>query len=161
MDAGFEQLTEPQRECLRLVLAQYSSKEIAAKLGVSPSAVDKRIERAVQVLGVQSRFAAARLLAQQEGAMSDRVPWQSIDVPTPLPDEQTGPAEGSWGLIRRLVGMPARRDAGSARVSLSVPQRLGLLLVLMLAIAVTSMALLNLGTTLSSLLGAHGSLRLR
>ncbi|RZM36228.1 MAG: sigma-70 family RNA polymerase sigma factor [Sphingomonas sp.] len=44
-------LTEAQRACLRLVLTHHNSKEIAALLGVSPSAIDKRIERAVQVLG--------------------------------------------------------------------------------------------------------------
>ena len=67
MTAGrIEQLTEAQRACLRLVLTHHNSKEIAARFNVSPSAIDKRIERAIQVLGVGTRFEAARRLQQHE-----------------------------------------------------------------------------------------------
>jgi DNA-binding CsgD family transcriptional regulator len=150
---ALDQITEPQRECLRLVLHHHNSKEIAAKLGVSPSAVDKRIERAVQILGTTSRFAAARLLAEHEEMTSERVAWQPIDVPDATSGTQTHPADGPWGLVRRLVGLPpTMRNAGEARVRLSVPRRLGLMLAMMFVIAVTSMVLLNLATTLSSLM---------
>lgn len=151
-----EQLTEPQRECLRMVLQHHNSKEIALRLGVSPSAVDKRIERAVQVLGATSRFAAARMLADAEADASDRIPWQSIDVPAATPAEQIDPAAEPWGLGRRLLGLtPGRRDAGNARVTLNTSQRVGVLLGMMLIIAVTSLVLLSLGATLSSLVEQH------
>lgn len=150
---AMDQLTEAQRECLRLVLQHHNSKEIAVRLGVSPSAVDKRIERAVQILGTTSRFAAARLLAEHEEGTSERLPWQSIDVPEAELPPQTVEADEPWGLVRRLVGLPsASRQAGEARVGLSAFRRLGLILAMMLIIAVTSMVLLNLATTLSSLL---------
>ena len=61
-----DQLTEAQRVCLRLVLSHHNSKEIAAIVGVSPSAIDKRIERAVHILGAGSRFEAARRLHDSE-----------------------------------------------------------------------------------------------
>jgi DNA-binding CsgD family transcriptional regulator len=62
------ELTEAQRECLRLVFAHKSSKEIAIALGKSPFAIDKRIERAIRTLGVENRIEAARLLDQHEKA---------------------------------------------------------------------------------------------
>ncbi len=59
-------LTDGQRDCLRLVLAHNSSKEIARQLGVSPHTVDQRLRVATRTLGVGSRFEAARLLANAE-----------------------------------------------------------------------------------------------
>ena len=74
MTAGrIDQLTEAQRTCLRLVLTHHNSKEIAALVGVSPSAIDKRIERAIQILGVATRFEAARQLQQHERGGVDEV----------------------------------------------------------------------------------------
>jgi DNA-binding CsgD family transcriptional regulator len=61
-------LTPAQCECLRLVFAHKSSKEIAIELGKSPFAIDKRIERAIRTLGVENRIEAARLLDQYERA---------------------------------------------------------------------------------------------
>jgi DNA-binding CsgD family transcriptional regulator len=57
------ELTEKQRECLRLVSHNYSSKEIGRKLGISPFAVDQRLRIAVRNLDADNRFDAARLLA--------------------------------------------------------------------------------------------------
>jgi DNA-binding CsgD family transcriptional regulator len=61
-------LTQAQCECLRLVFAHKSSKEIALELGKSPFAIDKRIERAIRTLGVENRIEAARLLDRHEKA---------------------------------------------------------------------------------------------
>ncbi|KQN01292.1 MULTISPECIES: helix-turn-helix transcriptional regulator [Sphingomonas] len=72
MTAGrIDQLTEAQRACLRLVLTHHNSKEIALIFGVSPSAIDKRIERAIQILGVGTRFEAARRLQEHERGETD------------------------------------------------------------------------------------------
>jgi DNA-binding CsgD family transcriptional regulator len=60
------QLTEPQREVLRLVSEGYKSKEIAHRLGIGVDAVNKRIANAKTVLGAPSRFVAARQLVAVE-----------------------------------------------------------------------------------------------
>lgn len=152
-----DQLTDPQRQCLRLVLTHHNSKEIAALLGVSPSAVDKRIERAVQVLGVATRFAAARMLATHEGhPTSERLPSDPIDVsPTPSV-EAAGPRDEPRGLVRRLLGIePLAGWGGEARNTLSWPKRLGVVAALTIVIAVVTMALLNMGQTVSTIALQH------
>lgn len=55
-------LSDGQVEVLRLVAENYSSKEIAARLGISPHTVDQRIRAALPVLGVERRSEAARLV---------------------------------------------------------------------------------------------------
>lgn len=67
-------LTDAQREVLRLVMAGYTSKEMAHQLGIGVDAVNKRLASAKDALGAPSRFAAARQLAayeaQQQGSHS-------------------------------------------------------------------------------------------
>ena len=68
-------------------------------LGMSPSAVDKCLERAVQLLGTSSRFAAAFALAADEGVSAyERLPSDAIDV-------QDGPPflPGSWAHRRAMM----------------------------------------------------------
>jgi DNA-binding CsgD family transcriptional regulator len=60
-------LTPGQLDCLRLVDAHLSSKEIAVELGISPHTVDQRIRHALQTLRVERRSQAARLVAQHCG----------------------------------------------------------------------------------------------
>ena len=50
-----DRLSRGQVECLRLVAGHLSSKEIAAKLGISPHTVDQRIRGALHILGVERR----------------------------------------------------------------------------------------------------------
>jgi DNA-binding CsgD family transcriptional regulator len=59
-------LNEGQKDCLRLVMQHFSSKEIARKLVLSPHTVDKRLKLATAILGVSSRVDAARMLAEVE-----------------------------------------------------------------------------------------------
>jgi DNA-binding CsgD family transcriptional regulator len=70
--AGVSSLTSTQREILRRVLLNYSSKGIARDIGASPHTVDNHIKAAMQRLGVSSRFEAARLLHEFEGDGPDR-----------------------------------------------------------------------------------------
>jgi len=65
-------LTDKQRECLRLVYAHMSSKEIAQRLGVEPGTVDQYVKAAMRILGVSDRRAAARMLAEYEGGAAPR-----------------------------------------------------------------------------------------
>ena len=163
MDSLTDQLTEPQRECLRLVLAHHNSKEIAAKLGISPSAVDKRIERAVQLLGTSSRFAAARMVAAEEGGVGyDRLPSEPIDVPESAPPESEPSGGAPRWFVLRLLDLSSRgRKAGGERVRFGKAQRLALVMALILFVAVTSMVLLNLASTLSTFVERHRAERTR
>ena len=56
-------LSDGQIECLLLVGQHHNSKEIAARLGISPHTVDQRIRGALDKLGVERRGEAARLVA--------------------------------------------------------------------------------------------------
>lgn len=176
MTAGrIAQLTEAQRACLRLVLTHHNSKEIAAQFNVSPSAIDKRIERAVQMLGVGTRFEAARRLQQHEhtgdpaGAESDavlpgdrlypastayeRLPSEPIDIPNPAIRPAETAATGPWGLVRRFLGLSqVSGSMGVARNRVLVGDRLVRLVGLMGLIAITSMAVVNMAMTLTTLL---------
>ena len=89
----FDRVTEPQRECLRLVLTRHNSKEIAQTLGVSPVTVDKRIGRAVATLGVGTRFEAARLLAAHEGGTYQPLVYQPADIVPPAESDMIGVSE--------------------------------------------------------------------
>ena len=60
-------LTAAQLDCLRLVDQHLNSKEIAAELGISPHTVDQRIRQSLQILGVERRAQAARIVAQYRG----------------------------------------------------------------------------------------------
>ena len=63
-------LTRGQLDCLLLVDQHLSSKEIAVELGISPHTVDQRIRGALQILGVERRTQAARMVAHATGAIS-------------------------------------------------------------------------------------------
>ena len=174
-----DQLTEAQRACLRLVLSHHNSKEIAAIVGVSPSAIDKRIERAIQILGVGSRFEAARRLQDHEGpaghhpahayahapaaagavpayagaATYERLPSEPIDVPTTPSGTAGDRASGPWGLGHRFFGtLPTDGIEGVARNRSSKGTRLVKLIGLTVMIAIASMAVVNIAMTLTSLL---------
>ena len=57
-------LTQGQFDCLLLVDQHMSSKEIAGELGISSHTVDQRIRQALQILGVERRAQAARIVAR-------------------------------------------------------------------------------------------------
>jgi DNA-binding CsgD family transcriptional regulator len=61
-----DRLSPGQVECLRLVAGHLSSKEIAAKLGISSHTVDQRIRGALHILGVERRSQAARMIVEGE-----------------------------------------------------------------------------------------------
>jgi DNA-binding CsgD family transcriptional regulator len=63
MQARVARLSAGQLDCLRLVDQHLSSKEIAAELHISPHTVDQRIRQALQILGVERRQQAARIVA--------------------------------------------------------------------------------------------------
>lgn len=75
-------LSPGQLDCLRLVAEHYSSKEIAGELGISSHTVDQRIRLSLQILGVQRRAQAARLVAQDSGPYQ-RLIHQSPHIAAP------------------------------------------------------------------------------
>lgn len=60
-------LTEREKVCLRQWLQHKSAKEIAADLGISHHAVEKRLKMARAKLGASSSLQAARTLSEAEG----------------------------------------------------------------------------------------------
>jgi DNA-binding CsgD family transcriptional regulator len=86
-------LSPGQLDCLRLVDQHLSSKEIAAELHISPHTVDQRIRQALQILGVERRTQAARIVAQYKGPYQ-RLIHQSPYIPA---GEQTGHPEAAVG----------------------------------------------------------------
>lgn len=90
VDARVDKLSRGQLDCLRLVDEHLSSKEIAGKLGISSHTVDQRIRGALQILGVERRSHAARLVAGRAGPYQ-RLIHQSPDIAaTPPADHQDG-----------------------------------------------------------------------
>jgi DNA-binding CsgD family transcriptional regulator len=84
-------LSKGQLDCLLLVDQHLSSKEIAAELGISPHTVDQRVRQSLQILGVERRSQAARIVAQYSG------PYQRlIHQPPYIPAElQSGQSEAA------------------------------------------------------------------
>jgi DNA-binding CsgD family transcriptional regulator len=62
-DSPIARLSQGQIECLLLVDRHHNSKEIAARLGISPHTVDQRIRGALDKLGVERRGEAARMVS--------------------------------------------------------------------------------------------------
>jgi DNA-binding CsgD family transcriptional regulator len=88
-------LSPGQIECLLLVGQHHNSKEIAVQLGISPHTVDQRIRGALEKLGVERRWEAARMVA---AALSPNDPtYQRLIHQSPHIDlvPPTGQQEGT------------------------------------------------------------------
>lgn len=79
MPSHTHRLTDRERQCLRLVHAHLNSKQIARRLGIKPSTVDRHCENAARKLNAAGRVDAALLL------VGDRpVPNDSVSEPAPI-----------------------------------------------------------------------------
>lgn len=83
ISAELAQLTDGQRDCLRLVYQHMKSKDIARVLGVSPHTVDMRLRTAMRTLSVASRIEAARLLVHEEAGGAGADSYQPLIYHTP------------------------------------------------------------------------------
>ena len=101
-------LTDKQRECLRLVYAHLSSKEIAPRLRVEPGTVDQYIKAAIRILGVADRRAAARMLAEHEAKASQPLVYQPLDIASRGDPAMFGPSTG--GEPRATFSEAVRED---------------------------------------------------
>ena len=95
VDDRISTLTEAQRIVLRLVWQGFESKDIARQLGVTHFAVNRRIERAIEILQLRNRKEAARALAQHEGAMCERIAWEPIPLAHPDESPDAGASAGN------------------------------------------------------------------
>jgi DNA-binding CsgD family transcriptional regulator len=123
MDAErLNKLNEAQRICLRMVFMHMSSKDIARELGISPHTVDQRLKAAIQILGVDSRVEAARLLARAEGgATYQPLVYQSPDiaeVASQAPIHSLVDREGNQGQSDHAM----RENQAAFRMALSQPR---------------------------------------
>jgi DNA-binding CsgD family transcriptional regulator len=89
-------LTPAQLDCLRLVDQHLNSKEIAAELGISPHTVDQRIRQSLQILAVERRAQAARIVAQYCG------PYQRLIHQSPY-IEAEGEEEHPEGAVSNQI----------------------------------------------------------
>ncbi len=74
-------LTEGQKQCLRLVDRHCTSKEIARELGISPFTVDQRLDSARRKLNADSRRSAAKIFVTTEaGKVSDTLVYETSNI---------------------------------------------------------------------------------
>jgi DNA-binding CsgD family transcriptional regulator len=88
MTERIARLSAGQLDCLRLVNEHLSSKEIATELDISPHTVDQRVRGALQILGVERRAQAARIVAQHSEPYQRLIhqsPHVAISRPAPQP----------------------------------------------------------------------------
>ncbi|MET0375220.1 MAG: helix-turn-helix transcriptional regulator [Rhizorhabdus sp.] len=173
-DTTAKKLTESQRAYLRLVLAHQSSKQIAQTFGISAHTVDKRIKEAMRILGVDTRIEAARILASEEGNPARReLGPQSPDLAQTLvlpPSSVTG--DIGHGISTTSSGVTLREDLAGYGAShrhaagiplpiptqdrptntLSILQRAGWMIGLIIGLAIATGILLSGLSALSTLL---------
>lgn len=89
-------LSDGQLDCLRLVDQHLSSKEIAVELGISPHTVDQRIRQSLQILGVDRRAQAARIVAQYSEA------YQRLIHQPPYIEASTAPGEQGSAISNQI-----------------------------------------------------------
>lgn len=109
-------LTEKQREALRLVAEGFESKEIGRLKGLGPHAIDKRIERAMSLMGVTDRKEAARMLKAEEDGTYERTAYERPNVEIPeipaivgVPDG-TGLTNYPWPWLTSISGRRLTRS---------------------------------------------------
>lgn len=171
-------LTDSQRAYLRLVLKHCSSKEIAQEFDISAHTVDKRIKEAMRILGVGSRIEAARILASAEGTYAEQqLGPQSLDLASPhlsLPNKPW--ASGGIGSGERNPGFDTYDDQHVAawrmqdgeslvlplplfarpRHKLSIWQRAGWIIGLIIALALAAGIFLSALMAVSALINSAG-----
>jgi len=101
-------LSQGQLDCLRLVDQHLSSKEIAAELGISPHTVDQRVRGALQILGVERRAHAARLIALHCG------PYQRLIHQPPYIEAATATGQSEATVRNQIRHADRAGEAGPA-----------------------------------------------
>lgn len=89
---AFNRLTARQQQCLRLVAAPATSKQIARELGISSHTVDQHIREALATLGLSDRMEAARRFVAHERAAAGAPAAPPGPSPAPAPFLSPAPA---------------------------------------------------------------------
>lgn len=147
---ALSKLSEGQRQCLRLVLAHKSSKDIARALGISSHTVDQRLKVAMKTLGASTRVEAAQRHAELEAQYQPLV-YQSPDIARTGAPPTIGASADAPGALADAVAeqravyqvdAPLSRALqapvpikGRSPSELGTWQRIGWIVVIMLAIA--------------------------
>ena len=113
-------LSEGQRQCLMLVNQHRSSKEIALELGISPHTVDQRVRQALQILGVDKRGEAARMVAAALHDGHDQ-PYQRLIHQSPYIDEPPAPGHQDGAVSHQI--RHADRAGETSLVGIETEQR--------------------------------------
>ena len=95
-------LSEGQKNCLRLVGRGMSSKEIAQATGLTPLTVDTYVKAALSRLGVSNRRDAARALAAWELSQQSGSPPPPLAEPSAGADHQSHTGGTGWREWLRL-----------------------------------------------------------
>jgi len=114
-----DRLTPGHRECLLLVDQHLSSKEIALRLSISPHTVDQRIRQALQILGVERRRDAARMIAAAAvpTPRSETARYQRLIHQPPHIDSTPGASQKEWAVSHQIRHADRAREASSAGVN--------------------------------------------
>ena len=107
MKPGINQrLSDPQRECLRLVANGLSSKEIAQRTNLSPQTVDQYLSKAANLLGATNRREAARRFLDLEDGPFRKSEFKTETVADSeiLAKVGVSTGDGRWQRIRQMAG---------------------------------------------------------
>jgi DNA-binding CsgD family transcriptional regulator len=112
MSAGYQALTEKEKETLRLMVRGHDAKSMARHLGLSVHTVNERLRDARRKLQVSSSREAARLLLDEEGADPQKLvddglgeaPGAGLGAEGEVPDSGPGRAQGAASTVAWLIG---------------------------------------------------------
>lgn len=117
MAAGYRELTEKEKQTLRLMVRGHDAKSMARHLGLSVHTVNERLRDARRKLEVSSSREAARLLFNAEGGDPQNLADRQIGVGEP---DQEGGQDGTPGTGRLRMQGSAGLIGGVAIMSLFV-----------------------------------------
>jgi DNA-binding CsgD family transcriptional regulator len=100
-DPRLDQLSERQKQCLRLLFANLSIKEIGAELDLAPVTVKGHLSNARRLLGVNRSMQAARILVRHEHHTLGIEPPRPVGLERHLPDEEAAAALAGQALVVR------------------------------------------------------------
>ena len=105
MSGATARLTERQRGCQNLVGEGYTPKEIGRRLGIHHTTVDNHVRAALEILQVDNRAEAARLIRSGDGDQSLTSQPAAVVEPAAIlaspssaagPPNPTASAAGGW-----------------------------------------------------------------
>lgn len=138
MSAGYQALTEKEKQTLRLIVRGHDAKSMARHLGLSIHTVNERLRDARRKLEVSSSREAARLLLETEAGS-----------PENLADKQIGEASSSANM-----GQDAAPGIGMARMQRQTALIAGVV-IMSIFLGVLALSLVSGGTGTSAV--ANGS----